>query len=363
MHFTSRQNIVIAAILFIIITTFLPAGCGKEEPEGSGSGLPIDEVSQKAALMKLYEATNGDSWMNNLNWGSDRPLQEWFGIRTVDGHVTEIVLPGNHLEGTLPDELFELAYLERLVLDSPRHHNTYDDSSMEDWNLISGDLNELGPKIARLTNLKELNFRGLVNITCGDIPDEIWMSQIEKIDLSQVPIKGCITPAIGNATNLRYLDICRNNRKTDLHGTIPAEITKLKHLEDIQLWGNSHLTGPVPENIGDMTSLNVINVNMCALSGTIPESLFKLKNLVRFDAACNFLEGEFDLNRLNEFPELDMFAIDGNMQGVGTAPDFIRSVWFNNNGYFYHYSYGKLITCEEQVYFNTPEMLAERLAE
>lgn len=363
MRFTSRQNIVIAAILFIIITTFLPAGCGQEEPEGSGSGLPIDEVSQKAALMKLYEATNGDSWMNNLNWGSDRPLQEWFGIRTVDGHVTEIVLPGNHLEGTLPDELFELAYLERLVLDSPKHHNTLTDSDTDNWNLIYGDLNELGPKIGKLTNLKEFDFNGLVNITCGDIPDEIWMPQIERIVLSQLPIKGCITPAIGNATNLRYLDIDRNNRKTDIHGTIPAEITKLKHLEELHLWGNPHLTGPIPENIGDMSSLIIISAGMCALSGTIPESLFKLKNLFRFDVACNFLEGEFDLSRLAEFPKLDMFSIDGNMQGVGNVPDFIRSVTFNNNGYFYFYGYGELWSCEEQVYFNTPDMLAERLAE
>lgn len=82
MHYISRPNPVIPAILFIIFTTLLPAGCGKEDSEGSGSLFPADEVSQKAALMKLYEATNGDSWMNNLNWGSDRPLQEWFGICT-----------------------------------------------------------------------------------------------------------------------------------------------------------------------------------------------------------------------------------------------------------------------------------------
>lgn len=126
---------------------------------------------------------------------------------------------------------------------------------------------------------------------------------------------------------------------------------------------NKHLTGPIPENIGDMSSLIIISAGMCALSGTIPESLFKLKNLFRFDVACNFLEGEFDLSRLTEFPKLDMFSIDGNMQGVGNVPDFIRDVSFNNNGYFYHYGYGELWSCEEQVYFNTPDMLAERLAE
>ena len=363
MHSISRQNPVISAILFITLTTLLPAGCGKEAPDESESILPTDEMSQKAALMKFYEATKGDRWMNKLNWGSDRPLQEWFGIRTTDGHVTEIVLTGNHLEGNLPDELFELVYLERLVLDSPRHHNTYDDSDMENWNLISGDLNELGPKIGNLTNLKELDFNGLVNITCGDIPDEIWMPQIERIVLSQLPIKGCITPAIGNATNLRYLDIGRNNRKTDIHGTIPEEITRLKRLEYLELSFNSHLTGHIPENIGDMTSLKWLRLDMCALTGTIPESIFKLKNIREILLGCNFLEGEFDLSRLTEFPKLYGFDIEGNMQGIGLVPDFISQVIFNNNGYFYSYCYGELITCKEQVYFNTPDMVAERLAE
>lgn len=323
----------------------------------------VQTISQRTALMKFYKATNGDSWKDNSNWGSGRPLHEWYGIRTSGGHVIEIDLKGNHLEGTLPDELFELVYLERLVLDSPKHHNTLTDSDTDNWNLIGGNLNELGPKIGKFTNLKELNLRGLVNITCVDIPDEIWMPQIEIIDLSQVPIKGCITPAIGNATNLKYLDISRNNRKTDLHGTIPAEITKLKHLEELRLSHNSHLTGPIPEDIGDMTSLRKLNISMCALSGTIPESLFKLENLSVLNVSCNFLEGEFDLSRLTEFPKLDMFNIDGNMQGVGNVPAFIRSVTFNNNGYFYSYSYGELWTCEEEVYFNTPDMLAERLAE
>ncbi len=349
---------------FILFASLSLSGCRTEEA-GVRQEIEREETfSQRTALLRFYEATDGDNWKENRNWGSDRPLQEWFGIKTADGHVTEIVLTGNHLEGNLPDELFELVYLERLVLDSPKHHNTFEpELDRDNWNLISGGLNELGPKIGRLRNLKELNFNGLVNLTCGDIPDEIWMPQIESINLSQVLIKGRITPAVGNATNLRYLYLCRNNRKTDIHGTIPAEITKLKHLEELDLSFNSHLTGPIPENIGDMTSLQILRLDMCALTGTIPESIFKLKNLIELILGCNFLEGEFDLCRLTEFPKLKGFDINGNMQGVGNVPDFISDVCFNNNGYFYHYIYGELWSCQEQVYFNTPDMLAERLAE
>ena len=327
----------------------------------------IQTISQRTVLMKLYEATNGDKWMENRNWGSDRPLQEWFGIRTTDGHVTEIELTGNHLEGTLPDELFELVYLERLVLDSPRHHNTYDDSDMENWNLISGDLNELGPKIGKLTNLKELDFNGLVNITCGDIPDEIWMPQIERIVLSQLPIKGCITPAIGNATNLRYLDIDRNNRKTDIHGTIPTEITKLKHLEYLDLMSNRHLTGSLPENIGDMNSLEVLYLSDCALTGTIPESIFNLKKIHSLWLNSNFLKGTFDLSRLTTLPKIMQCLVDYNnyLQGIGDVPNSIELVCFDRDGYNYRYSFG-VMTREPQPDYcwqHTDEYLEKRLAE
>ena len=364
MHSISRLNPVISAILFITLTTLLPAGCGKEAPDESESILPTDEMSQKAALMKFYEATKGDRWMNNLNWGSDRPLQEWFGIRTTDGHVTEINLQGNHLDGYLPDELFELVYLENLVLDSPKHHNTLDDENKDDWNLIYGDLNELGPKIAQLTNLKQLNFNGLVKMTCGDIPDEIWMPQIENIDISQLPIKGCISPAIGNATNLRQLRIDRNNAKTDLRGTIPTEITKLKKLENLDLSGNRHLTGPIPDDLGNLKSLQILRLGACALTGTIPESIFKLEELYGFNVSDNFLEGGFDLSRLSLFPNLDYCSIGSNnyLQGIGAIPDNIRSISFDKDGTTYHYGFGELKWSHE-AYYNTSEMLKERLAE
>ena len=58
----------------------LPAGIG----EGGGVASP-----DCAALVALYEETDGDNWENNSNWLSDAPLGEWFGVTTDDdGRVT-----------------------------------------------------------------------------------------------------------------------------------------------------------------------------------------------------------------------------------------------------------------------------------
>ena len=34
----------------------------------------------RAALMALYNATDGPNWVDNTNWLTDAPLGEWYGV-------------------------------------------------------------------------------------------------------------------------------------------------------------------------------------------------------------------------------------------------------------------------------------------
>ncbi|MXW66967.1 MAG: hypothetical protein F4Z72_08230 [Gemmatimonadales bacterium] len=72
----------------------------------------------RASLMALYEATNGDAWAESRNWASDRPLSEWFGVSVnADRRVRQLVLTGNGLAGRLPPEIGDLPYVEFMWLD------------------------------------------------------------------------------------------------------------------------------------------------------------------------------------------------------------------------------------------------------
>ena len=71
----------------------------------------------RASLVALYEAANGDGWTNARNWASDRPLSEWFGVEAdADGRVTRLFLGDNGLEGRIPPEIGDLSRLTDLQL-------------------------------------------------------------------------------------------------------------------------------------------------------------------------------------------------------------------------------------------------------
>lgn len=57
-------------------------------------------MSERAALMALYNATGGSAWKRKLRWGSSAPLEKWEGVTVDDdGRVTRLYLAGNNLKG------------------------------------------------------------------------------------------------------------------------------------------------------------------------------------------------------------------------------------------------------------------------
>jgi Leucine-rich repeat (LRR) protein len=72
-------------------------------------------LSDKAILLKLYEATNGNNWTKN---GLSSPVSTWHGIK-LDGDKVAINLMDNNLVGQIPSEIVNLPNLQELNL-----HNT-----------------------------------------------------------------------------------------------------------------------------------------------------------------------------------------------------------------------------------------------
>lgn len=133
---------------FILLAWFLSA-CNDTFSEIEQSERHIDYN----ALEALYIATDGDNWVNNTNWCSDTPLEEWYGVYTYQGRVYAIDLFNNNLTGTLPEEISQLTELKSLNLAS---------------NSIKGSIPECYGKLKKLSQLALYN-----NLMSGQIPSSL----------------------------------------------------------------------------------------------------------------------------------------------------------------------------------------------
>ena len=180
MQFTrSRHMGAKAAIILLVaalVAGFLLLSAAPSGPAAAQTSQP-DPPVDRAALVALYNAANGDNWQDSTNWLSDDvPLGEWYGVDTdASGRVTGLIFHGNNLTGTIPAELGSLSSLITLHLDD---------------NEMTGTI---PPELGSLSNLNEL-------------------------DLADNNLTGTIPPELGNLSNLTWLDLGDNN----LTGTIPS---------------------------------------------------------------------------------------------------------------------------------------------
>ena len=157
----------------------------------------------REALMALYKATGGDNWTNNTNWGSDKPLSEWYGVKTTTyGSVRILNLDGNNLTGTLPPELGNLAHLTQLSLCG--------------------------------------------NPITGGVPDELSkLKQLERVYFNLSTLSGPLPLCFTQCERLRALDFIGNK----FTGSIPKEYAELMNRGVDIVTADNRLSGFVPEEV------------------------------------------------------------------------------------------------------------------
>lgn len=127
-------------------------------------------------------------------------------------------------------------------------------------------------------------------------------------------LEGPIPPELGNLTSLWALFLVDNN----LTGPVPRELGNLARLNQLALFGNN-LTGPIPPGLGNLTNLWELRLDDNDLTGSIPPELGSLDSLVYFHASRNDLEGPIP-PQLGSLRSLRELGLSGNLGLSGQLP-------------------------------------------
>ena len=259
-------------------------------------------ATDRAALVALYRATDGDNWTKNTNWLSDAPLGHWHGVTTdKDGRVIELIL----------EERYYFASGTTSV--SPKMN-------------LSG---ELPAELGSLDRLRELSLRE--NKLTGTIPAELGnLANLHTLILSGNALTGGIPMELGNLANLHTLAFSGNV----LTGGIPAELGNLGNLHTLYLNGNV-LTGEIPVELGNLGNLHTLYLNGNALTGGIPAELGNLDSLRTLDLNSNVLTGEIpaELSNLDnlQFLYLNDNVLTGGIPAELGNLDNLQFLYLNDN--------------------------------
>ena len=214
-------------------------------PSNNSTSVSARTASDVAALVALYNATDGDNWRSNANWLSEEPLGDWEGVTTDDrGRVIQLHLVEQRLNGSLPFEM--------------------------------GDL----------TALKWLNIARNPNLTGAIPPEMARLTELEVLYMWENDLTGPIPSWIGDLSGLRHISLGHNR----LTGTVPRELRSLTQLEVLYLAGNE-LTGVIPDWLGALIGLTRLFLHDNQMSGRIPGTLLKLESLEYLHLGGNLLIG------------------------------------------------------------------------
>ncbi|CAJ1957651.1 unnamed protein product, partial [Sphenostylis stenocarpa] len=143
------------------------------------------------------------------------------------------------------------------------------------------------------------------NVTCKCSFNNGTVCHVTSIALKGINITGPLPDEFGNLTRLEILSLLGNR----LTGSIPSEISHMTSLQELNLEDNQ-LEGPLPPSLGKMSNLLKLLLSANNFTGTIPEAYGKLKNLNQFRIDGSTLSGKIP-NFIGNWTKLDRLDLQG----------------------------------------------------
>ncbi|KAA8524026.1 hypothetical protein F0562_010543 [Nyssa sinensis] len=152
----------------------------------------------------------------------------------------------------------------------------------------------------------------LSNVTCN-CNDTVC--HVTNIQLKGLNLTGVLPAEFANLSNLQEIDLTRNY----INGSIPTTFAQLP-LVILSLLGN-RISGSIPEELGDIATLEQLVLEDNQLGGPLPQNLGSLSRLQRLLLSANNFTGSIP-ETFGNLKNLTDFRIDGSALS-GKIPDLI----------------------------------------
>jgi Leucine-rich repeat (LRR) protein len=321
---------------------------------GHSNALAHDNEAKWQDQLHFLSAQHECEW--NSPWqqgkrhdGSTTSFSMGFLCNNENQQVTDITLQTIDLHGAIPLELFHFQQLTHLALDVNRI--TGEVPYMPNLHHLSMAYNNMSSKLPiSLGSMTKLSLLRLSeNMLQGDLSksrlDQLTNLKVLALDGNE--FVGDLQP-IYPLTNLEELYLGFNS----LSGTLSNDLFQRQTHLRIVAMNNNRLSGPLPDTLWNLTSLEVVDLHFNALDGPIHFPLAAAEKdthraLKYFDVSENFFEGglpptivawsqlthlDVSLNRMTELLPTNIGALSlmetllltDNILGPQPIPDSMR---------------------------------------
>ncbi|WP_298116107.1 Two component regulator three Y domain protein [Flavobacterium sp.] len=176
------------------------------------------------------------------------------------------------------------------------------------WDLNSSVSTWYGVKVVNdkvvAIDLSSNNLSGTLPVVISDLVN------LKSLILFQNSIIGELPKSIGNMKSLEVLNVSFNK----LSGSLFAEVCNATSLKTVELFMNN-LSGSIPSEIKNLKKLEVLSLYNNQITGEIPSELFEVKSLKVLQLNSNKITGSLsnDIANLIALENLSLF--DNNMNG------------------------------------------------